>query len=127
MTKNRLRSERNERIRIKTRTARPKSKMRRRTNKTRKPRKTRSQSSRKRRMIYNLSKVHAYTPLTSEYSQNWRSGALLPPNLKRSPLNFRRNFYQMRIDKIRNAEIAKRNRERLKDPSLFPSAPTGDL
>ncbi|KAF2737304.1 DUF1742-domain-containing protein, partial [Polyplosphaeria fusca] len=38
-----------------------------------------------------------------------------------------KNFYQMRIDKMRNAEIAKRNRERLKNPSLFPSAPTGDL
>ncbi|KAF2199687.1 DUF1742-domain-containing protein [Delitschia confertaspora ATCC 74209] len=37
-----------------------------------------------------------------------------------------KNFYQMRVDRIRNAEIAKRNRERLKNPSLFPSVPSGD-
>lgn len=36
-----------------------------------------------------------------------------------------RNFYQQRLDRIRNAEIAKRNRERLKNPALFPSVPTG--
>ncbi|KAF2269293.1 DUF1742-domain-containing protein [Lojkania enalia] len=38
-----------------------------------------------------------------------------------------KNFHQMRIDKIRNAEIAKRNRERLKNPANFPSVPSGDL
>ncbi|RAL05799.1 AAA-ATPase Vps4-associated 1 family protein [Aspergillus ibericus CBS 121593] len=38
-----------------------------------------------------------------------------------------KNFYQMRIDRMRNAEIAKRNRQRLQDPSLFPSVPTGGL
>lgn len=37
-----------------------------------------------------------------------------------------RTFYQMRIDRLRNIEIAKRNRERLKDPSFFPSVPTGN-
>ncbi|KAL8939421.1 MAG: hypothetical protein Q9211_002746 [Gyalolechia sp. 1 TL-2023] len=36
-------------------------------------------------------------------------------------------FYQRRLDRIRNAEIAKRNRERLKSPTLFPSVPSGDL
>lgn len=34
-----------------------------------------------------------------------------------------RNFYQQRLDKKRNAEIAKRNRERLQNPSLFPAVP----
>jgi hypothetical protein len=29
----------------------------------------------------------------------------------------------MRLDKIRNAEIAKRNRERLQNPANFPSVP----
>jgi len=38
-----------------------------------------------------------------------------------------KNFYQMRISRIRNMEIARRNRERLKDPSLFTSAPRTDL
>lgn len=36
-----------------------------------------------------------------------------------------RNFYQMRVDRIRKAEIAKRNRERLSNPSTFPSVPSG--
>lgn len=37
-----------------------------------------------------------------------------------------RNFYQQRIDRIRNAEAAKRNRERIKNPSTFPTVPTGN-
>ncbi|MCJ1283845.1 hypothetical protein MMC26_003176 [Xylographa opegraphella] len=37
------------------------------------------------------------------------------------------NFFQMRLDRIRNAEISKRNRERLKNPSAFPSVPSGGL
>jgi hypothetical protein len=32
-------------------------------------------------------------------------------------------FYQQRIDKKKNAEIAKRNRERLQNPNLFPQVP----
>ncbi|CAI6338590.1 unnamed protein product [Periconia digitata] len=35
-----------------------------------------------------------------------------------------KNFHQMRLDRIRNAEIAKRNRERLSNPSNFPSPPS---
>jgi len=38
-----------------------------------------------------------------------------------------KNFFQMRLDRIRNAEISKRNRERLKNPSAFPSVPSGGL
>lgn len=38
-----------------------------------------------------------------------------------------RNFFQMRLDRRRNAEVAKRNRERLKNPTTFPSVPSGDL
>ncbi|KAL5120515.1 hypothetical protein ACEQ8H_001533 [Pleosporales sp. CAS-2024a] len=37
-----------------------------------------------------------------------------------------KSFYQMRLDKLRNAEIAKRNRERLNNPANFPSVPKGD-
>ncbi|CAG8930902.1 unnamed protein product [Penicillium salamii] len=37
-----------------------------------------------------------------------------------------KNFYQMRIDRLRNIEMAKRNSERLKNPSLFPSVPSGN-
>ncbi|KAE8353918.1 VPS4-associated protein 1 [Aspergillus coremiiformis] len=36
-----------------------------------------------------------------------------------------KNFYQMRIDRLRNFEAAKRNRQRLQDPSFFPSVPSG--
>ncbi|KAH7058587.1 VPS4-associated protein 1 [Macrophomina phaseolina] len=39
----------------------------------------------------------------------------------------KKNFYQMRIKRIRDAEAARRNKERFANPSLFPSAPTGDL
>lgn len=38
-----------------------------------------------------------------------------------------KTFYQRRLNRIRNAEIAKRNRERLKSPTLFPSVPSGNL
>ncbi|CAG7991800.1 unnamed protein product [Penicillium salamii] len=37
-----------------------------------------------------------------------------------------KNFYQMRIDRLRNIEMAKRNSERMKNPSLFPSVPSGN-
>ncbi|KAK4184011.1 hypothetical protein QBC35DRAFT_76336 [Podospora australis] len=35
----------------------------------------------------------------------------------------RATFYQQRVNKKRQAEIAKRNRERLRDPNYFPSVP----
>ncbi|KAL5000723.1 VPS4-associated protein 1 [Aspergillus recurvatus] len=38
-----------------------------------------------------------------------------------------KNFYQMRVDRMRNIEAAKRNRQRLQDPSFFPSVPSGGL
>lgn len=41
--------------------------------------------------------------------------------------SLQRNFYQMRIDRLRNIEQAKRNQERLKNPTLFPSVPKNDL
>ncbi|KAK2779411.1 hypothetical protein CKAH01_11334 [Colletotrichum kahawae] len=36
-----------------------------------------------------------------------------------------KNFYGMRLEKKRQMEIAKRNRERLQQPNLFPSVPKG--
>lgn len=33
----------------------------------------------------------------------------------------------MRINRLRNIEMAKRNAERLKNPASFPSVPKGDL
>jgi hypothetical protein len=41
--------------------------------------------------------------------------------------NLYRNFFQMRIDRQRNAEIAKRNQQRIRDPTFFPAAPKGDV
>ncbi|KAJ5745393.1 hypothetical protein N7520_010575 [Penicillium odoratum] len=38
-----------------------------------------------------------------------------------------KTFYQMRIDRLRGIERAKRNQERLKNPSLFPSVPNREL
>lgn len=40
---------------------------------------------------------------------------------------FNRTFYQMRIDRLRGIEMAKRNQERMKNPSLFPSVPSREL
>lgn len=37
-----------------------------------------------------------------------------------------RHFYNMRLEKLRNAEVAKRNRDRFKNPNLFPSVPSGN-
>ncbi|KAF2635104.1 hypothetical protein P280DRAFT_474019 [Massarina eburnea CBS 473.64] len=37
-----------------------------------------------------------------------------------------KNFHQMRIDRIRNIEQAKRNRERLSNPANFPAPPSGN-
>jgi len=51
------------------------------------------------------------------------------PKVEETPrvYSLHKNFYQMRVDRIRKAEIARRNRERLKSPTTFPSVPTGDL
>ncbi|EPS28682.1 hypothetical protein PDE_03628 [Penicillium oxalicum 114-2] len=38
-----------------------------------------------------------------------------------------KTFYQMRIDRLKSIEMAKRNQERMKNPSLFPSVPSNDL
>lgn len=38
-----------------------------------------------------------------------------------------RTFYQMRVDRLRNIEMTKRNQERLRNPSSFPSVPKNDL
>ncbi|OQE21171.1 hypothetical protein PENSTE_c012G01784 [Penicillium steckii] len=38
-----------------------------------------------------------------------------------------KTFYQMRVDRLRGIEMAKRNQERMKSPSLFPSVPTKEL
>lgn len=37
-----------------------------------------------------------------------------------------RTFFQKRLEKKRQAEMAKRNRERLQNPSFFPSVPKGN-
>ncbi|KAF7946651.1 hypothetical protein EAE96_009643 [Botrytis aclada] len=39
--------------------------------------------------------------------------------------SLKKSFYQQRLDKKRQAEIAKRNRERLQNPNLFPQVPKG--
>lgn len=51
----------------------------------------------------------------------------LEPAFKLMPC---RVFYQKRLDRKRNAEMAKRDRERLnalKNPTLFPSVPRNNL
>jgi hypothetical protein len=55
--------------------------------------------------IFNLSKYVEHLPLNAAHAI--------------------RVFYQQRIDRIRNAENAKRTRELLRNPSTFPSVPKG--
>ncbi|KAI9888803.1 MAG: hypothetical protein M1814_006257 [Vezdaea aestivalis] len=38
-----------------------------------------------------------------------------------------KSFYQMRVDRLKANELAKRNRDRLKNPAIFPSVPSGDI
>ncbi|KAI1754898.1 DUF1742-domain-containing protein [Xylaria castorea] len=47
------------------------------------------------------------------------------PDVEEEPRVFalQRTFHQQRIDRKRQAEIAKRNRERLSNPNFFPSVP----
>ncbi|WYZ43365.1 hypothetical protein EsH8_VI_001064 [Colletotrichum jinshuiense] len=55
-------------------------------------------------------------------------GATTPtPSTEEEPRVFalHKNFYAMRLEKKRQMEIAKRNRERLQQPNLFPSVPKG--
>lgn len=48
-----------------------------------------------------------------------------PSALPTTQLTYCRHFYQLRVEKVRNAEIARRNRDRLRNPALFPSVPSG--
>ncbi|DAA74630.1 TPA_exp: Uncharacterized protein A8136_3168 [Trichophyton benhamiae CBS 112371] len=38
-----------------------------------------------------------------------------------------KNFYQMRVDRLKAIEKSKRDRQRLQNPSTFPSVPKTDL
>ncbi|KZF25762.1 DUF1742-domain-containing protein [Xylona heveae TC161] len=40
--------------------------------------------------------------------------------------SLQKHFYQMRIDRLRKAELAKRNMHRLQSPNVFPSVPSGE-
>lgn len=53
--------------------------------------------------------------------------AVIRDALRAFQLIYDRNFYSQRLEKLRNVEMARRNRERLKNPSAFPSVPSGDI
>jgi hypothetical protein len=46
-------------------------------------------------------------------------------DLMSNPRN--RNFFAIRLEKKRQIELAKRNRERITQPNFFPSVPKGNL
>lgn len=50
----------------------------------------------------------------------------IPQNLAVSDLD-NRNFFAIRLEKKRQIELAKRNRERITQPNFFPSVPKGNL
>jgi outer membrane biosynthesis protein TonB len=65
-------------------------------------------------------KIKALTD-KSEASSTAKAGTDDGPRVFR----LQKHFYNMRLEKMRNAEAAKRNLQRLKNPSLFPSVPSG--
>ncbi|CZT10651.1 uncharacterized protein RAG0_15074 [Rhynchosporium agropyri] len=56
-----------------------------------------------------------------------KSDELTPAVVEEEPRVFalQKTFYQQRIEKKKNAEIAKRNRDRLQNPNMFPTVPKG--
>ena len=50
-----------------------------------------------------------------------------PPDHSFLADSIRRNFYQMRVDRLRNMDVARRSQQRIKDPNLFPSVPKGNV
>jgi len=62
-----------------------------------------------------------YRPLITLKKQSDTTSAT--PEEEPRTFVLQKTFYQQRIDKKRNAEIAKRNRERLQNPNLFPQVP----
>ncbi|KAK6373876.1 hypothetical protein LTS17_007845 [Exophiala oligosperma] len=58
-----------------------------------------------------------------------QAGESLAPKAEDLPRVYalQKNFFQMRIDRQRQMEIAKRNQQRIKDPNFFPAAPRGDI
>jgi hypothetical protein len=62
--------------------------------------------------------------LTLAQKKSDEAGAATPEEDPRV-FALKKAFYQQRIDKKRNAEIAKRNRERFQNPNLFPQVPKG--
>ncbi|KAH0429443.1 hypothetical protein CcaCcLH18_08457 [Colletotrichum camelliae] len=57
----------------------------------------------------------------------WDGAGTETPSSEEEPRVFalHKNFYGMRLEKKRQMEIAKRNRERLQQPNFFPSVPKG--
>lgn len=60
-----------------------------------------------------------------EKTEEKNSAEVTVPEPDEEPRVFalQKTFYQNRLDKKRNAEIARRNRERLQNPNLFPQVP----
>jgi hypothetical protein len=66
-------------------------------------------------------------PKSGDLSEpHWRNESYLVAIMPALTSLYHRAFYQQRLDRIRNAEVAKRNRERIKNPSTFPTVPSGD-
>ncbi|KAH7356710.1 VPS4-associated protein 1 [Rhexocercosporidium sp. MPI-PUGE-AT-0058] len=65
------------------------------------------------------------TDKKADEKKNFDEAAPTPVEEEPRVFALQRTFYQQRIEKKRNAEIAKRNRERLQNPNLFPQVPKG--
>ncbi|CRK24522.1 hypothetical protein BN1708_013996 [Verticillium longisporum] len=66
----------------------------------------------------------ACATLQRKRSKQLTSSAMLPKPTKIAK-TVSRNFFALRIEKKRQIELAKRNRERIAQPNFFPSVPKG--
>ncbi|KAL2196681.1 VPS4-associated protein 1 [Corynascus similis CBS 632.67] len=62
------------------------------------------------------------TPVNTELSKDDTTSSL-PQEEEPRVFELKSTFYQQRLNKKRQAEITRRNRERLQDPNFFPSVP----
>ncbi|KEZ40917.1 hypothetical protein SAPIO_CDS7809 [Scedosporium apiospermum] len=61
----------------------------------------------------------------NDKSDDSKAGSPTPTAEEPRVFALHRTFYQQRVEKRRQMEIAKRNRERLQQPNYFPSVPKG--
>ncbi|KAI9680537.1 MAG: hypothetical protein M1817_003977 [Caeruleum heppii] len=60
-------------------------------------------------------------------SEDKKPSATPPPEEPPRVFTLHKTFFQQRLDRLRAAEVARRNKERLRNPTTFPSVPRGEI